>query len=326
MRNVTLRSLQATTVIAAVLALGSIPAFAQDASAPVIDSPPAASAPVEAPAPASAEAPSLTTAAPQIVVPVASAPVSQPVAQAPEAPAPKASVTHTERHATRAIAQTETKAPVRAAEAPVAATPVAPIAAAPASDAAKAAAIPPATRTVSDKDAFNSGSRVSTADQSVKPASLLPGDSGIVAGGIVVVLGLGAAALFASRRRKTAGEVYEPVEAVEPASAVVAEPAFVLEAPTPLVRTPAPVAMATSGPVPIGDAREDLLQSMVDAAPDAENPFTSGKARRRRARLILQAHEQHQREAEERFDFRKYQSPVRATGAEAHRIPSPVDA
>lgn len=35
--------------------------------------------------------------------------------------------------------------------------------------------------------------------------------------------------------------------------------------------------------------RDALLNRMVAAAPDAANPFTSRKARRRRARLILQS-------------------------------------
>jgi hypothetical protein len=50
-------------------------------------------------------------------------------------------------------------------------------------------------------------------------------------------------------------------------------------------------APALSGAVPHGEARLALLDRMVAAAPDEANPFTSVKARRKRARIILQSRE-----------------------------------
>ncbi len=321
MRNVTLRSLQATTVIAAVLALGSTPAFAQDASAPFVDAPAVASAP----APAPVEAPPLTTPAPQIVLPD----VTAPVAQAPDAAAPKASVTRTERHVVKdhvvkETATTPVRTQARTAAVPSAPTAnTAPVAPVPASR----VAVPVAAKTLSDRDAFNSGSRIGDApqpDRDIKAAPLLPGDSGMVAGGVVVLFGLGAAALLAARRRKAGEQVYEPYGAgpVTPTATVPSKPAFVLEPPEPLARP----STSANGSVSTGEAREALLNAMVNEAASAENPFTSGKSRRHRARLILQAREQRQKETKQPFDFRTYQNPVRATGAEAHRTPSPVDA
>jgi hypothetical protein len=62
-----------------------------------------------------------------------------------------------------------------------------------------------------------------------------------------------------------------------------------------------------AGPVPRGEARDELLRRMVAAPPDAENPFRSRKARLRRARLILQSLEQKQKDAaSEPFDWRTY--------------------
>lgn len=61
------------------------------------------------------------------------------------------------------------------------------------------------------------------------------------------------------------------------------------------------------GPVPRGEARDALLERMIDAPASAENPFHSRKARRRRARIILQTLEQRQREAAvQPFDWRTY--------------------
>lgn len=62
-----------------------------------------------------------------------------------------------------------------------------------------------------------------------------------------------------------------------------------------------------AGPIPRGEARDELLRRMVAAPPDAENPFRSRKARLRRARLILQSLEQKQKDAaSEPFDWRTY--------------------
>jgi hypothetical protein len=57
--------------------------------------------------------------------------------------------------------------------------------------------------------------------------------------------------------------------------------------------------------------RDALLEAMVNARPDAENPFTSRKARLRRARIILQSLEHEQKEkATKPFDWRTYKPPT----------------
>jgi uncharacterized protein HemX len=70
-----------------------------------------------------------------------------------------------------------------------------------------------------------------------------------------------------------------------------------------------PVALR-SGRVPqTRHERDALLEEMVSAPPDAENPFTSRKARLRRARLILQRIEFDQTaETSQPFDWRTYKS------------------
>jgi hypothetical protein len=347
MRNDTLRSLRATRVIAAVLVLGSTPAFAQDASAPTIDARPPAAAPpppaatVSTPAPSPATNVTTSTVAPtsanasalQVDVPPSSVSTTQqpsPQVVAPiadTAPAPKAAVVkHTPKPAMKAEPKTSAQAE-HAAALEQQSTPASPSA----EDAAPAmAAIPPASQTLSDKDAFNSGSRVAEPAQPAqdsKPAPIFPGEVGMIAGGLVVLLGIGGGAAFlASRRRRTDAEFYEPVTASEPIDPVrpvraVLEPERVA---VPVAPRQQNIPVATDQPIPSGEEREALIRRMVAAAPDAENPFTSGKARRRRARLILQAREQ--REAQKPFDFRTYKPAVRAAGSEAARASADITA
>ena len=98
--------------------------------------------------------------------------------------------------------------------------------------------------------------------------------------------------------------VYSPAEEEE---VMVAAPA-----PKAIEPTPHPsVAQKIGTEELVPDNREDrdaLLEQMVSAEPDAENPFTSRKGRMRRARLILQAREHEQKQAEAQpFDWRTYQ-------------------
>jgi hypothetical protein len=70
--------------------------------------------------------------------------------------------------------------------------------------------------------------------------------------------------------------------------------------------------MLREGPLPTGEERAELLKRMMEAAPDAANPFHTPRARMRRARLILQAREQELREkATERFDWRTYKPSMK---------------
>lgn len=126
----------------------------------------------------------------------------------------------------------------------------------------------------------------------------------------LALLGVLGAAGFAASRRKHQRVAMAQYEVIEPqprapsvdAPAVIDDNAPVVTG-TPTVNyawatapVPAP-AMGDDGPVPTGAEREALLARMVAAAPDAANPFTSHKARRRRARIILQAREHRQAEA-----------------------------
>ena len=67
--------------------------------------------------------------------------------------------------------------------------------------------------------------------------------------------------------------------------------------------------MMPEGPVPqTRAARDALLERMVSAPPDEANPFTSRRARMRRARIILQSREIDQKqEATRPFDWRTYE-------------------
>lgn len=142
----------------------------------------------------------------------------------------------------------------------------------------------------------------------------------IIAASILGVIGLGIAGFVATRRRRRDEVVYD--EVYEPDLAYAAD-APTTSIPDELAVRPqdrayaaaAPVGAAAftmpHGPVPSGEARERLLAEMVAAEPDEANPFTSAKARRRRARIILQAREQEQsQQAAAPFDWRTYRSPT----------------
>jgi hypothetical protein len=70
-----------------------------------------------------------------------------------------------------------------------------------------------------------------------------------------------------------------------------------------------------SGPLPTGAERAALIDRMAAARPDHDNPFVSLKRRRKRARMLLAAHELRQRQAAtEPFDFRSYHSFTQTEG------------
>lgn len=101
-------------------------------------------------------------------------------------------------------------------------------------------------------------------------------------GASILVLG-GVAMALRRRRRPYEDDVdFTPPMVVPPVQRAVASP-------RPTVAY-APTATTTAAVAPASPSeREALLDRMVAAAPDAANPFTSRKARRRRARLILQS-------------------------------------
>ena len=258
----------AGTAIAAVLALSTTSVWAQ-VSAPAAEAPVAVAAPV-----------------PTIVLPPVAIPPAPVVEAAPveAAPAPRAA-------APRSVAAPRVTTAPRAASAPVSRE-VPDASAAP--KAATAVSDPAPLVPVAETDPLPSdiaAPPVATAE----PAS--PNDSNdLLLAGLAGALGLGAIGLFAATRRRKVVASDEPLVAYEPVSepvtaapqryATLAAPAF-----TPLKSWSEPRVPQTQ-PVDsraLNLNRAALLDRMVAAKPDANNPFTSGKARRKRARLMLQS-------------------------------------
>ncbi|MET1757023.1 hypothetical protein ABVV53_16400 [Novosphingobium sp. RD2P27] len=140
--------------------------------------------------------------------------------------------------------------------------------------------------------------------------------------GLLAALGLGAAgyAAMRSRRRRNGAEVDRADNGVAAAAAETRSTAPLL-APAPAVVAPATRSQPHWGSAPpqavaaTSDERSRVLEHMVAAEPDAANPFTSRKARRRRARLLLQAREAEAHQNAARFDWRTYRSASTSTSA-----------
>jgi hypothetical protein len=339
-----LRSLGATTAITAVLALGTTPAVAQD-TAPTLELPQAVSAPPVAPAdsaPRMSEpvAPSAGTppaVAPTLVLPAVSPEVGNSAEPARQ-PAPARSMARSapaERAAPKAaVREAASSAPVAAAAvAPAAVTaPQAPVAAVPMTSAPVASVVdePVDAAPVTREDTGLGG------DASLAALLAALGLAG----------GAGWLALRSRRRRAPEEQGYDELVLNNPAITPRARAESAMPRPEPRERelvtehavTARPTARAVGyqmlsspiqpgvaprseeetafeqpafrqpdGPVPRGEARDALLERMIDAPASAENPFRSRKARRRRARIILQTLEQQQREAAvQPFDWRTY--------------------
>ena len=127
-------------------------------------------------------------------------------------------------------------------------------------------------------------------------------------------------ALYAGDDHSDAGAAPIPAAPAASVQPMVAAPASQARAWQEPVAIPA-------GPVASRDEREALLRRMVAAQPDASNPFTSHKARRKRARMLLASHDlRRQQSSVQPFDFRTYQplshsEPVKAPYRSA---PEPV--
>lgn len=300
----------AGAAIAAVLALGSTPLWAQDI-APVAAPP----APVAAP-----------VAPPAIVLPPVTAAPAAPVVDAP-APEPAVAAPSRERAAPRAAAPATRSAPARPAAAPVARTVSAPVAAAPAE--APVADIAPTEPVATAATPIEEPQVAETATAAPANDS---GDNILPIAGLLAALGLGGIGLLATRRRRRVSDEVAPVIIPhEPAPVPTARaespvPSF---AAAPLAAQPVMQQQATqpartawqeprrtaAAPAATRLNREALLDRMVAAEPDANNPFTSGKARRRRARLMLQSMDNNRwddAELESGFDWREQ---ARATQA-----------
>jgi hypothetical protein len=298
-------SLCASAAIAAALALGSTPLFAQAIDAPIAAVPdPVPAMTTSAPVPTS----DLPPAQPEIVVPTIEPAAPPPaVAREPARPAATASRTAAPAPAARRpVTTTTTTAPapppvISTAEPIAAPAPVAPIA-----EPAAAADVP---------------ADIAPADTS-SDNSMLYALAAVF--GVLAVFALALWGFFAIGRRRTPAErVAEPV--VE--RPIVAEPVPMVAEPTPMAAAPrtwanprpaaAPVAAAglshsgaaVSLPRKVPDTfeeRDALLKRMIAAKPDRANPFVGYKARLRRARLILQSLGQDFSDREPWIDLSQY--------------------
>ena len=307
----------AGAAIAAVLALGSTPLWAQDI-APVAAPP----APV---------APQPTIVLPDVTVapaePVVAAPIREPVIAAPA----------TERAAPRAAAAVSRTTPSRVVPAPVVRSQVAPVDPVAATQAEAPVAITPVDPMTTAETPIEEPLVEETA---AVPADNTTGDV-LPLAGLLAALGLGGLALFVARRRRKPDEVAEVIVAHEPIPVLPPRAAALkpVLTPAPAFMAPAmslqqfaqPATQDATGTVGqqiarpawqeprraaaapnLGQSsqlnREALLTRMVAAEPDANNPFTSGKARRRRARLMLQSMDNHRwddADLAEGFDWRE---------------------
>ncbi|MBL8656943.1 MAG: hypothetical protein JNJ92_06225 [Altererythrobacter sp.] len=293
----------APLAIAASVALPAIPVAAQDAATadPVIVLP--EPAPVAQPA---------HVPAPVIVLPETVAQPA-PVARAQAEPVVAPRQAAAPRTSTRTAAPTAVLAPVAAsvadpepvsapaAIAPAPVTPTAPVAQAPSADPLAAPA------------AAHDG----TGEMAL---AVLLGSLGLAA--------VGGIAFLASRRRPLEREAaaYELTPAMEPTRMRVSEPAAapVLTSPAtasamfaaPVVNAaPAPRAIAHASGDPVAlpnsvpetfEERDALLRELVAAEPDRANPFTSPRARARRAKLIIQSLARDFTSRKPRFDLSEY--------------------
>jgi len=293
----------APLAIAATAAFPLIPTAAQDAPVadPVIVLPPVEAA-SSAPAPAPAPAPTIVLPAPE---PVAAVPVERVE----------------ESVAATSAAPTQARAAGTPAATPVAAVPAAQrdaiLAAAP--DAgpplAQPATVEADTLTADPVAATNDGT-----------------NEGLIAG-LLAALGLtavGTVALIARRRRRA--DQVDATNRFADRSDYTAEPArqpeldrtpavangFATAAPSLAEQSAAPRARNSSAraegdPVALPNAvpatyeeRDALLKELVAAEPDRANPFTSVRARARRAKLIMQSLGQDFRSRKPRIDLSEY--------------------
>lgn len=295
----------ATVAIAASVA---IPALAQDASVadPVIVLPPET-------APA--------TSAPQITLPEPVAEASAPVlAQVPEpvattaAPAPVAI-------SPRSAATT----PVRT----TASTPVQPAQAEPVSISGSASdADTPVVAAAPAQPVTSPSVTAPTVAPSPVAATVANDTDELALAGMLGALGLvavGGIAFAASRRRRNSvqtDEIYGPV-AYDPVDEPIVETPVVV-APQPVMTqaaytTPAPKAPVMARHTGVGDPvalpaelpetfeeRDALLHELVAAKPDKANPFTSPRARARRAKLIMQSLGRSFKDRKPRIDLSEY--------------------
>ncbi|WP_395392016.1 hypothetical protein WBP07_14250 [Novosphingobium sp. BL-8A] len=327
------RSPRAITAIAAVLALAATPALAQEAGtqpaipeaatpAPPVATPPAAPStpPSAAPATPSIVLPT-TDAAPQAPAPVQTPTVQQPAATLPAtpdteaaAPATPTAVTATAKPVTP---RTERVTRATAAHAGPARVPTATDVGT-AGDGALARGDAPPPVAAAPRTTGPAAPVATAPTPAPTPVSTPAKDNTLPVEGVIGLLAaLGVAgagvAVMLRRRRKEPEEEYvegyvDDFAEPEPSPIAMADP-MALPTNPPARLGPSSEALA-AGPVPLGDDRRELLEAMVAAEPDEANPFTSRKARMRRARLILQ-HREHLQTQGKPFDWRTYRPTTR---------------
>lgn len=338
------RSPRTLTAIAAVLVISATPVLAQETAAPSAASPSAANAqvPQTSPAPPPATpgtAPSTVTTSMPVVQNAQPRPEDMGPSGGTETPAGMHSATTPERAkkiaspvkapaASPVVPQTS-RGDKRAGPLAQGAAPIPQVEPAPASQPAPVASAPVVARPAAPVAPSDSTNELSVAGAAALLAALA------VAGASALAISL--------RRRRTddlvAAAETEPAPLyMKPSPAPLAqEDPVTPEGLVPLATVPmAPqatsyasrnqVAASTgetslsimgTGPVPVDpDERSALVERMVAAAPDAENPFTTAKARRRRARLLLNRHERELGQ-EKPFDWRTYQPSSQAAASAA---------
>lgn len=355
------RSPRALTAIAAVLALSTFPAAAQEAPAASPAPPPTLSLPQDVNTGSPADASRTTAAAPAPLVMLPAEAVALPPAEVVAAPPPAAASVTTSAAAASEPASTRqrtaTRSSTRTVSAPAAevapSVPTAPTAGAAADGALAEGAIPPSAPAPARADVAPGAQDTVAAPAQSSSELPLAGIAGLLAA--LGIAGIGVAAM--RRRRKEA--VYDEApygdapdgSAAEPPAQPVHEPYVPLAVSAP-ERVPEramdeqasrPHAPAAAGAAAVlaaarlpqgAEERRDLLDRMADAPPDEANPFTSRKGRLRRARIQLQ-HREHlvaEREGQASpFDFRTY-SPSTPAGGETTapavpgRVPGMADA
>lgn len=264
MTRQTTLSPRTTMAISAVLLLSTGMAHAQEAAPDVTVAQAVAPVPVIA-------IPTTPPAAPTIILPVTAA----------ESPTPSPEVRDTSPPSVVRAPRAGPAAPPVAVRAQSAVQSVSRTAAASLEQSPKAAAPAatlPATTTVTPEA------------ESAAPALTSPGDAttdwALPVGAAATLLVLGGVAFAANRRRRIWEVDADFVPPVGDRSA--ARPTTI---PAPQAErapvSPAMLMAKTCATTP--DERADLIDRMVASPPDAINPFISRKARRRRARLIVQA-------------------------------------
>lgn len=257
-----------TMAISAMLMLSPGLAHAQDATAPMTDAPVLSAPATTTTAP--------TTTAPTIVIPT---PSPEPTI-APEAGTTAATTPATAEPPVRAAPQPRIRASTRPSPSESTATTasavplVAPV----------AAVAPPAPAPAADAPPVATVDDLAVANGDATPEWALP------VGAAVTLLVLGGIGLAMTRRRRAyeADVDFVPPVTSRPPARPLAETRAALPAPRMVPTAPAH-AMTPIAPMASTSEREALVERIVASPPDAANPFTSRKARRRRARIMVQS-------------------------------------